>query len=225
MTSKVELANIALANIRAPSINSFTELSTEAQYVALYYPKVRNSLYEMHNWSFNNAEKALALLSNVTLFDWLYVYQYPSDCLRVNYLKSPVNKVSGTTAGFAVRPQYDDNLYNDAVNRQLVIPYEVKLVDGVKVIGSNEPDLWIDYRSNSDDPNKYSALFLDGFSWQLGADLAIPVIGGDVGRAERKNATSIARDTLLNAIAEDLNATKRRNMGMMRESETILVRG
>lgn len=225
MASKVELANTALANIRAPSINSFTEESTEAQYVRLFYPKVKNSMFQLHNWNFVNSEKPLVRLSNVTLFDWGYVYQYPADCVRINYLKSPVNQVLTPEVGYALRPQYDDNLYNDDENRQLIVPYEVKIINNVRVIGTNVPDLWIDYRIDTDDPNKYPPLFYDAFTWQLGADLAIPIIGGDVGRAERKNATSIARETLMNAIADDLNETKQRNSGKMRESDLILIRG
>lgn len=226
MTSKVELANIALANIRAQSINDFGEASLNAQYVRIFYPKSLKSVQTMHDWNFGNKEKPLARLSDVELFDYAYVYQYPSDCLRLNYLKSPVNKVDLADNGFVFRPEYyDTNPFNDESARRLRIPYAVKNVDGNRVIGANEPDLWIDYRAFVDDPNKYDASFIDAFTWRLGSELAIPIIGGDVGRAERQNCLAVATEMMRVAIAEDLNQNDNGMTGGIAESESILVRG
>lgn len=225
MASKVELANIALANIHVASINSFGEASQEAQYISLFYPKVRDALFEMHDWSFIRNEKPLALLSD-ELFDWAYCYQYPSDCERINCLKSPVNQVQTADTGFAFRPYYyDDNPFNDEANLRLRIPYEVRMVGSNKVIGANEPDLWVDYRTSNDDPNKYSSLFFDAFCWRLGAEVAIPIIGGDVGRAERQNAFTIFNEQIKMAMAEDMNQSDRLLRGGIDESEFTLVKG
>lgn len=225
MTSKVELANIALANIRAQSINSFGEASLNGQYVRLFYPKVLKSMLTDHNWSFGRKEKPLARLSNEELFDYAYVYQYPSDCLRLNYLKSPVNKIDLADNGFVFRPEYyDNNPFNDESARRLRIPHAVRNIDGNRVIGANEPDLWIDYRAFVDDPNKYDASFIDAFTWRLGSELAIPIIGGDVGRAERQNCLAVASEMTSIAMAEDMNQNDTGMEGGIAESDFILSR-
>lgn len=222
MTDKVEICNLALGNIRAQSINSLTENSINAQYCKLYYDTVRQALLRAHDWNFAHSEKAMALLSSTELFSFAYVYQYPSDCLKINYLKHPLNQVGTTSEGFAFRPDYyDDNPLNDLASRRLRIPYETRTVAGNRVIGANEPDLWIDYTADMDDPNKYDALFVITLSWYLSSMLAIPVIGGEAGREERKVASMIYNDTFNSAVAEDLNEN---NLGAAPESEHILAR-
>lgn len=225
MTSKVELANTALAHIRAQSINSFTEASLNAQYVNLFYDQVRDSMFRDHNWNWARSEKPLALLADVDLFDFAYSYQYPSDCLRINYLKSPLNQVNSTTEGFAFRPHYyDDNPYNDLASRRLRIPYAIRNIDGNRVIGANEPDLWVDYRLSVTDPNKYDSTFRLAFPWYLAAHLAMPILGGEVGRAERGVCMQMYVEAIKASMADDMNEEDSGIKGGIEESEFILAR-
>ena len=83
MASEIEICNLALGNIRAGSINSFTEGSIQAQQCNLKYSIIRDRCLREIVWSFNRKIEALATLSSVTIFNWAYAYQYPSDCLKI----------------------------------------------------------------------------------------------------------------------------------------------
>ena len=125
MASKVDVCNRALAKIRSQSINSFTEKSLAAQYCVLFYEATLEFLLRDSSWNFAKKQIALSITSD-ELFSWVYVYQYPSDCLRINRLMSLADKIGTSSDGNAIRPDYyDDNPLNDYKSRILQIPYEI----------------------------------------------------------------------------------------------------
>lgn len=221
MTSQVEICNIALSNIRAQSINSIDEAGVNAQYCKLKYEFLRKFMLRSSPWNFARKQAVLAALTD-ELFDWVYAYQYPSDCLRINKLMSSTDRLSQSSDGNAVRPEYyDNNPLNDYANRRKSVEYAVMNFENNKVIGANESELWIDYQIDIADPNKFDDSFIMAFSWYLSAEIAVPIIGGDNGRAERSNALKIYQATLADAMAMDSNE---QNNGDMPESELILAR-
>jgi len=106
----------------------------------------------------------------------------------------------------------------------LRIPYAIRNIDGVKVIGANQPDLWLDYQISVTDPNKYDSLFILAFPWYLASHLAMPIIGGEVGRADREACLQIYTETLRNSMAADMNEQDHGVNGGIQESEFILQR-
>lgn len=222
MASKVDICNRALANIRAQSINSLSEDSLEAQYCSLFYDSSLEFLIADTPWNFTKKQIALGLATD-DLFSWVYAYQYPSDCLVINQLLSQRNKLSASSAGNAIRPDYyDDNPLNDFSGNLPRVKFEVINNLNNLVIGANEPDLWIDYQIRVDDPNKFPSHFTLAFTWYLSSQIAMPIIGGNTGRATRKDALDMYQATINSAIAS--NANERYN-GAPRESEFILGRG
>jgi len=202
MTSKVDLCNSALANLRAASINNISDNTTSSEYCRLKYDYVLDAMLRDSKWNFAHKQKPLAVLTT-DLYGWVYTYQYPVDCLRINEVLSSAGKIGTVEQGYAYRPEYSSQ------SLQGVLPpvkYEV-LVDseGNNVIGANEPELWVDYNIHVEDPNKFDTQFIMAFVWYLTAELAIPIIGGDSGRAERKNAFEMYRYTLASALVNDGN--------------------
>lgn len=222
MASKIDICNQALARIRSQPINSLTESSLQAQYCVLFYKSSLEFMLRDSPWSFAKKQIALAPVSD-ELFSWVYTYQYPSDCLNISRLMSAANKLSTSSSGNAIRPDYyDDNPLNDYASRTLQIPFEVLNSSNNLVIGANEPDLWIEYNIYVDDPNKFDSQFINAFTWYLASEIAVPIIGGDTGRAARNDALKMYQLTLNSANSS--NSNERYN-GSARESDFILSRG
>ncbi len=202
VTSEVEICNLALSNIRAGSINSLTESSLQAQQCNLKYKFMRDRLLTELPWSFNHKIRALSLLTD-DIFNWNYAYQYPVDCLKINRLIGEYEQLSNTDSDVISRLIDSQLLPINDIRRQ--VPYEVFNVNDNKVIGSNESNLRIGYAVKVTDPNLFSTDFVLTLSHLLSSELAIPIIGAEVGRALRSDSLQIYKEYLNTAMVNDLN--------------------
>jgi hypothetical protein len=201
MASEVDICNLALSNIRARSINSLNESSLQAQVCKLHYPVLRDQLLRDAPWQFSHKVSALALL-NDDLFNWVYAYQYPSDCLYINRLVLNFEEVSSDSS--TVRSRfYDPMIPRPNLDKQ--VEYEIINVDDNRVIASNEPELRADYRSVVIDPNLFDSLFIQTIVNLLSAHIAIPIVGVEGGRGLRNDHFQIYQQLLESANAANLN--------------------
>lgn len=82
--SNVAIANIALTMLSANRITSLDQDDESARRINAIYEFERDALLYEHNWNFARKQTELSLLDETpTLGDWLYVYQLPSDVIRV----------------------------------------------------------------------------------------------------------------------------------------------
>jgi hypothetical protein len=86
MTTPVDLTNRALAEIGTRSqITSMTDGSQEAVYANLLYDGLRDFMLREGDYEF--ATEVLApTLGPAAPVPWLYIYLYPTDCVRVKQL-------------------------------------------------------------------------------------------------------------------------------------------
>lgn len=222
MASQVEICNFALANIRAQGINDINEASVQAQQCKLKYNLVLEFMLRDAPWNFAKKQIPLALLED-DLFSWVYAYQYPSDCLRVNKLMSSVNRITDTEPGFVYRPGYYDNPLDYLSSNTVRVPYEIINSSDNKVIGCNEQTVWIQYNMKVTDPNKFDSQFIMAFAWYLAAEVAMPIIGGDSGAAQRTTALQMYARTISAATAN--NSNEHDDNPVTIESDFILARG
>lgn len=201
MASEVEICNLALSNIRAGSINSFTEASLQAQQCKLKYPFLRDMLLRDVPWSFAHKVDTLAVLTD-DLFNWVYSYQYPSDCLYINRLILNY-EAFGDTGDGVTRSRHIEEIYTPDLDKQ--VKYELQNVDGNRVIAANEPELKISYRKKVTDPNLFDSLFIQAFVQLLTSELAIPIVGAEVGRQLRADAYQLYQGYILEATAATMN--------------------
>ena len=201
MASEVEICNMALSNIRAGSINSLDESSLQAQQCKLKYPFLRDMLLRDVPWNFAHKVGVLALLTD-DLFNWVYAYQYPSDCLYINNLILNFEEFGDTGDG-VTRARHIEDIYTPDLGRQ--VKYEIQNVDGNKVIAANEPELRISYRKKVTDPDLFDTLFIQAFAQLLASELAIPVVGAEVGRKLKSDALKLYESYLLEATATTKN--------------------
>jgi len=187
MASEVDICNIALSNIRAKTINSLNENSLQAQNCKLFYPILRDQLLEDTPWQFAHKSKPLSLTTLVN-FNWRYVYQYPIDCIRINKLMIDYEGIRDETFGSTRKVQY-----------------EVMNIDDMKVIVSDQQCLHIDYRAKITDVNLFSNLFRMTLSHLLASEIAIPIIGAEMGRQLRSDNYQIYETYLNSAIGSNNN--------------------
>lgn len=98
--SPVRIGNMALSHIGDDStIESLTEASAQAKQINLWYDYSRLQVLEAFDWSFARKRVALAVLEVITddstdnqRFDWVYRYQYPSDCVAARKISNPSGK-------------------------------------------------------------------------------------------------------------------------------------
>lgn len=98
---------------------------------------------------------------------------------------------------------HDRGLPRPNLNQQ--VKYEILNVDENKVIAANESELRVDYRAKVTDPNLFDSQFVMTLSYLLAAELAIPIVGADQGRALRSDSLTIYQQYLEAAVASNLN--------------------
>ena len=202
MSSQVEICNMALAHIRSAGINSITEASLQAQYCNLFYDQALEFSLSDAPWNFARKQVALALTSK-DAFSWVYAYQYPTDCLKINRIRSSAERITDTSdSGLVSRPGYRSD---EVQNGPIRVAYEVLNIENTKIIGCDESSAWVDYQLRIDDSNKYSPSFILAFSYYLASLIAMPIIGGDNGRKERESMLQLYRITSANALSNNAN--------------------
>ena len=202
MSSEVEICNLALSNIRAGSINSLDEGSLQSQVCKLKYPILRDRCLREIPWQFNHKIRALASVTT-DIFNWAYAYSYPVDCLKIRRLVGSFEELPAGSSNVASRLLDSRVIPLKDIRRQ--IPYEVFNFDNTKLIGSDQPDLRIDFAAKVTDPNLFSDDFIMALSHLLSSELAVPIVGAELGRALRNDSLQLYRGYLASAIATDQN--------------------
>jgi len=198
--SEVSICNTALSHIRAGGINSLTESSAQAQQCALLYPQTRDQVLVAAPWGFAHKIDTLAVLT-ATVFNWAYLYQYPSDCMHINKLVLNYSSIYAGNGAFIQQSIAD--VYTPDLGAE--VPYQIINNAGVKAIASNFPDLHVDYQLNITDTTLFDVNTTEAISQLLASKLAVPLVGGKVGLEYKKDYQTEFNRTVAEAIAENLN--------------------
>lgn len=207
MSSEVEICNLALSHLgdtaTVASINP-PEGSAQAEHCARYYPIARDTLLEMHTWSFATRRATLALLTE-TMEQWLYIYAMPSLVVSVISVLPPLvtddysipSSVSSSQTGYNPEIIPAAGLYSPQ-------PFSIEtLSTGDQVICTNQESALLRYTTVITDPTKFSPLFTMALSHLLASMLAGPIIKGEAGRAEAKAQYAIMQRFLVEAAQSD----------------------
>lgn len=184
MASEVDICNLALARLgddaTVASIDP-PEGSAQAYHCARFYPMARDTMLDMHNWSFATTRARLALL-DITLPDaWAYAYARPSSAVKLISV-------------------LEDGASEDGVAQQF--EHEI-LTDGTRVIYTNVEDAWLRYTVRPTDPTVFSPLFVDALSMLLASHLAGTLIKGADGAAMSRQWLQFWRATMGAAVNAD----------------------
>lgn len=172
MASEVDISNLALAHLGASATVSSLEPpegSAQAEHCARFYPIDRDTLLQMHPWSFATRRKTLSPITNDNL-QWAYCYALPADHLK------PL---------IVIHKEIADEHIDNGLHAPQDFVIELN-TSGNKVLYTNQEDAALRYIAEETDTTKYSPLFVSALSWFLASSLAGPVIKGDAGRKESK---------------------------------------
>ena len=204
MATEIDICNLALAHLGDDAtIASLSppEGSAQAEKAARFYPIARNTLLEIHTWSFASKRGNLALTTN-SLDQWDYAYAAPADMM------SPVAIISPSSQNdYATRMSAGDtpggitSNYAPTIVAGQYTPQQFA-VEG-DLIYTNQEDAMLRYQAYITDPSLFSPLFVITLSWHLASMLAGPVIKGDQGAAEAKRCTQMMAGYLTQAKQAD----------------------
>jgi len=178
-TSEISICNEALSAMGSRSrLTSLNENSPQARECALRYTSVRDQLLRGAPWDFAKRTITAGLLKAAPGTEensaavgvwsndwppppWLYMYAYPSDCVRVREIKSQpyTNIPRRRTIPFTKALDYD----SDGKPRTVIL--------------TNEQDALLVYTARVTLPSLYDPLFIEAFVAALASELAIPLSG------------------------------------------------
>ena len=199
------MANAATPfGIKAKSINSLTESSNEAQQCNLFYNSARDFVLRDTSWQFATKTAVLALRSEEPL-RYVYAYQYPGDCLKVQMVTGDWYLKTQTDVGLVSRARFMD----DPLQPDPSFPYALQNIDGDKVIVTDLTEAYAVYTKKVVDPTLFDPIFEEALTRYLASKIAVSVVGGDFGVKMEDRALGLYQRALAEAIATDENERKR----------------
>lgn len=206
MASVTQICNLALSHLGdTATVSSIDppEGSAQAEHCARFYPIARDTLLEMHSWSFAVRRAPLALLS-VENAQWLYTYAMPANVINVLAVIPPeanddYSVMHNIPDQYGYRPELLPTAGNYVPQR-----YSIEtLATGQQVIVTNQENAVLRFTTTVSDSTKFSPLFTISLSWLLASMLAGPIIKGDVGAAEGKRCYQMFQAHFVEATQSD----------------------
>ncbi len=180
MTSKTDLANMALVNIGSTNlIASLTEKSTEARVCNLFMENILKEVQREIEPQTSKVIKALSLIEEQPSEKYQYIYKYPKECIKFIRIES--------------------GMINESSDSK--IPFEKTEKDGVTVIKCNEAQASAEYIYHNDDLTKWNSDLITAASFLLSFRIA-----PGLDRGQRRNDMyTIYGDFKENTIKNDRN--------------------
>jgi hypothetical protein len=208
MATEVDISNLALAYIGdASGISSINppDGSAQAEHCQRFYPIARDSMLNLHRWSFASRRVLLAEVTNEWT-NWMYAYGYPQDCMTaVAIMPSDAEDDYSTRFVPTDTPYYGLN-YSPVIAAGQYVPQVFSVETntlGNRVIYANQENAILRYQGYVTDAGKFPPLFTMALSWHLASMLAGVIIKGEQGAATAKRCIDAMGGYLQQARAQD----------------------
>lgn len=164
MATQVEIINLALGHIAQAPIASISEASVQAETAVRVWETCRKETLRGHDWAFATVVATLTLsatygtltTSGLYAGDYVYAYQYPSNCLAMWHI-------------------YGESLADKSVGEDFRELYDP--INSAKVLVTNVQDALGEYTFDVTDPQYYDSTFVTMLSYRLAAAMAMPLTG------------------------------------------------
>lgn len=178
MASNVEIANSALTKVGAARITALTDNVKAAREINAIFELRRDYLLCTHNWSFAMTRTSLPALDETPAWGYTYLYQLPTDCLRVVQVND--TWVVPGLADYTSGPDSE--------------PYKIT---GRRIETDIGAPLKLRYIKRVTDPAQFDAAFVEVFA----SDLADQVCEALTQSNTKREATrAVLRQSLLEAV-------------------------
>lgn len=173
MASRLQIKNMALAELPDAPIASENEASLQARETNRFYEPCLKELLEAHEWGFANRRVALASIVNERDREWGYAYQLPSDLgTPIGIVPDWTSIISGVTPGLSANSI--TSLYGDCpqiLNSEYLKDY---VIEG-ETLYTNLENVILEYGLSSVNENVMSALFQRALVLELASRIAMPL--------------------------------------------------
>ena len=156
MASKMDIINLALANLSREPIQSLSEPNPEALQLKVHWETALASILRDHPWGFAMRRKPLAFLAD-TPIGFAYAYAYPEDCIQARRVL-PIG-VAGIWRNHAAHP------------------FEIgRSLDGRhKAILANLPGAALEYTTRQVPCEEFDPQFANALAWRLAAEICLAI--------------------------------------------------
>lgn len=155
MSSKIDICNLALSRFGQGYIEALDEDTEAARLLDLNYDPVLQSVLREFPWNFATKVAYLAL-TTYTEPGWQYVYQYPSNCVKIRRVYAAGDARSNEKSEF--------KLFTTGT---------------VKLIACDIEDAYAEYTYLVVDPSLFDPSFVAAFSYALASEICLPLIAND----------------------------------------------
>ena len=155
MASKMDIVNLALANLSREPVQSLDDPNREAFQMKIHWDTALASILREHPWGFAMRRRPLAALAESPI-GFAYAYAYPSDCVQARRLL-PFGGARSWPARSA--------------------PFEIgRSLDGRhKVILSDIPAAALEYTTGAVPCEEFDPQFACALAWRLAAEISLAV--------------------------------------------------
>lgn len=219
MAGQIDIWNLALGHLAQTPVGAVDEETSQAQALDRVWDIARRAVLSEIPWSFATVISELAELATYTPPDnWLYGYQYPTNCVRVWKVYDP------TLLGGLVTPVNNPPIYPLPdrkkylkVGSEFRVLYDPTL--NKRAICTSVEDALCEQTYDLQDTTLYDAAFVDALGYKLAAMIAMPMTG------DPNMAINMGK-LLLNSISEAKRLSKQENQqGTLGDSGLIDSRG
>ncbi len=171
MASNTDICNMALSHIGVGReiSNLDTDSSQEAQSCRRFYTQALQATLRDFEWPFATNYITLALVTNNPTTEWLFAYQYPSDCLHFRRVLSCLTAQYGN-------PYFSGNGLD---TRQSRVPYIIVNAATGAQIYCNQDLAQAEYKAEVDNTAIYPPDFVIALSFRIAMYIAPRLTGGD----------------------------------------------
>lgn len=172
MASPIEVCNTALSRIGIDQlIEDFNDGNTRSRACLFHYSPRLLEVLQDFPWGFAQRVVQLAIVADVTVPGYQYVYRYPTGCLRAQILTDE----AGARLPVA-------NIYTDVWNYDLGLaqvprwPFVVMAdpdTPGARIIATDLEGAYLWHTAEISDINGAPPLFRSALAWRIAAELAL----------------------------------------------------
>jgi hypothetical protein len=170
-TSEVEICNRAIGRVGVDQlIESMDDPNDRARNCKLQYEPCRDEVLSDFPWNFAQTCVALALVSDVEVPGWRYVYRYPANCMKVHRVTGPEGqRLTGLSNWPYEVWDYDVLLPGRQPFAVMADPVNA----GARIIVSDVETAYAWFTAKVTDPSQFSALFRSALAWRIAMELAL----------------------------------------------------
>lgn len=206
MASRLQIKNMALAELPDAPIASENESSLQARETERFYEPCLKELMEAHEWGFANKRVALAAIVNDREHEWGYAYQLPADLgTPIGIVPDWSSIVSGVTPGLSASSI--TSLYGDCP-QVLTSEYLKDYVIEGTTLYSHIENAILEYGTATVIESQMTALFQRALALELASRIAMPLGKSRELKGDLIQAAEIAK---ARAMADDDNRHPRRH--------------